>query len=223
MFRQLKNDWKLYGGYVAISPLLALIGGIIGSTLVYFIVGEEDPVWPCIGTIMALFMVGIVCTTIVSAQFASELCMAITMGCTRRHVFASFLIRSLAMYAAGYVVILLVNAVEVGLVLSIDPTRDWLPTMAQLLDWRWVLGVLLLLMLLPPCCALLVQRFGKPASVTLWVVWMMCCILPSRLVDNDMLDWVMTVPVFWWWGMYALVMAALGITTFVLMKRYTVR
>lgn len=223
MLRQLKSDCRLHGGNFVVLPLAALFSGVIGTVLTWIMADGTETVWPCVGTVMSLLTVGMVGCIFVGAWFSSEFSVAVTMGCTRRQLALSFFVRALIMYALGYIVILLVHAAEVGLSKLAWPVHDWMPSIAHLLDPRWVLGLLLPLVLVPVCAALLVQRFGKPVTAILWILWVLCCILPSRLIDSGMLDWVTAVPAFVWWGLYAAVMLALGFTTVALLKRFAVR
>ncbi len=221
MIKQLRRDLSLYSENIFVLPLCSVFCLVFGVAIGILLVRSEGE-WVYIGTIMMLFMMLCLGMLFAGFQFLQEARMALAMSRTRRDFIASFVLRQLLMYVLDYVMVLIFYYAERLFYARVFPQYTCAFDIPVLNDWRWIVAVGILWIVLPIMTALLYWRFGKPVTVTLWIVWMGACVTTSRWID-PVLSAVATVPAAVWLAGYLAVLAAAVTVIVVLFKKYAVR
>ena len=221
MLKQWRRDLSLYGENMLVLPLCTVICLVVGAVLGVLLTRSEGE-WIFLGTIMMLFMMLFLGMLFAGFQFLQEARMALAMSRTRRDFIGSFVLRQLMMYVMDYVMVLLFYAAEGWFYARMFPQYAPAFNIPVLTDWRWVVSVGALWIVLPITVAWLYWRFGKPVTVTLWIVWMGACVSVSRWVD-PLLSAIATVSAVVWVTGYLVILIAAITVVAVLIRTYAVR
>ena len=166
------------------SLLLILAGAILGFIFVQIIlrVIPDEKNYVALGTIMsgvmAVFFSGAVIITSTGTYFNME----IAMGCTRKQFFVSNFIVNFVFCLISFAVLIPICLAENALCAVMHPKlENAMNFMPYLLKWSLPAAVALAVFCM--LCAAFLLRFGKAATGTLWVLWLVLCIGGPKILD----------------------------------------
>lgn len=224
MLKHLISNIKLNKKDLWIPLVVVSICFLMGFGLLSVIMFTVDDAgtWFTMGTFMSLLTL-IVFSFIFFAKYYQEFMLALSMGRTRKEFLICYAVRTLLMLALGYGLVLVLYRVELAVgsrlfaewPLEIDPVF--------LMDWRFIVPVLLGTVLLSMFLGSLYSYFGKKAMAPLWFVWMAVCMLGPKLAHEENAWIIALLPAPVWAGLGIIVVIALAVTVVVLGKKQMVK
>lgn len=237
MVQQFKIDLKLHKSSFLISFLVELGGFLFGFLLVNLIMRlDDDPgSWFCMGTLMALAMGVMVLFLMGGLGYSNEFQLALSMGRTRKAFMASYALRLLLQIIMSYILILAVYHLELAIYPLLFPGYEIEVAFSFLTNWKVILPSALAILVLAMFLGAIYGRYGKKGLWLSYLIWMFCCFVLPRTMDDDLGSGVLdqaalgvrtvftTVPPAAWLVLGGVLAVGMVITTISLGKKQMVK
>lgn len=181
MLGVLKNQIKIQSengiACLILSAAGWLAGGIMFQILYRFIGTEEDFVFIPLGTIFGGAVAVLLTSVLLFTTFSLYFNVEVGMGCTRKHFFATFLIVTLGelLLSAAFVILECVAESWIGNLLYPGRLKVY-PNVLLPYLLEWAVPTVIILTAGIFLGSTLVMRYGRRASVPLWILWMVLCV-----------------------------------------------
>lgn len=227
MLTQFKLDWKLNRNSFLLTllfyPIMFLFG--IGFLALILWLDDEPTGWFPMGTITDI-LIPVITSFVGGMLYPQSFNLALSMGRTRKDFMFSYALRQLAWLVCGYILILILNRIEMTVLPALlGGYGEEDMSMGFLTDWQIIVPVIAALVLLHMFIGSLYCRFGKGVGLVLYVVWMAACIGLPRLLheDSPFLAFVLAVPTAGWIGLAVAVATAMLTFTLLQGRKQAVR
>jgi hypothetical protein len=175
--KQRKSEIKL-------MLVIAVVVFILGTILLAIVMKtDNEPTTFEIGTALVSMLLAFYVLIIGALSYGQEFNMAIQMGVTRKQFTPAYFITSLIFVSVNVLVIYGFHFIENFEIATFYASYEKDTGIEQfLLSWN-IIPLILLLAALPQFIGCLTMKFGKKAFWVIWALWMIGCMLPSRIIN----------------------------------------
>lgn len=183
MLDAVKKQWKVLRRDWIVGYIATLVGGAAGIAVMMLLMLEpEAKHYVAMGTVIGGLLACVFILFTTGMGFGPIFSLEVGFGCTRKHFFVSYYLVNLAYGLLDIPILAGICILEQALYSRLY--RDCTNGM-ELLPWLPLLGgaLCLGLTLAGVLAALVIMRFGRPARLGIWLVWMAVVLLLPELVS----------------------------------------
>lgn len=167
---------------ICIVTILLSVFFIIGNIVMVCIGADEDGKIMEFGTFLGIILIVLYgCMCALSGTYKNTFNLYVSMGCTRRHTFISYIVNSLAIFAVEYVFLLILHGINIAIINAVYPANSNIISMDKGLFSWYVLVVCIAIVTFQVVAGSLNMKFGAKTQYVVMIIWMAICILPGRI------------------------------------------
>ncbi|MGM9661475.1 MAG: hypothetical protein ACI3WR_00065 [Oscillospiraceae bacterium] len=202
MLQLIRKDWRRCVENSAVVLSLALFGGAVGALMLRLLMAGDEVRWLPLGTLVSLASLLMAMVVFLSAVLSTQYQLALSMGQRRRDYIGAQLLYTFLTALAGWGVAWLIYQAEKLAYPRFYPWTEGMEAdvgMAVIFSWQMALGAAIAATVASFFVGALCARYGKKAGVTLYILFLACCLGAPRLaeyIDSESNNLISRV---WFW------------------------